>query len=103
MGAEHPIRRTKTAREMAEQMGISVRSVRNIVAEPRSDYEGRAVEKRRRAQQMRLAGASYKQIAEVLGVSIGSVSTLLRIPVPGPDGSDSPENSSHMRSISDPR
>lgn len=101
MGAEHPIRRTKTAREMAEQMGISVRSVRNIVAEPRGDYEGRAIEKRRRAQQMRLAGASYRQIADALGVTIGSVSSLLRIPVPGSDSAAA--NSSHMRSISDPR
>lgn len=35
MAAEHPIRRTLTARETAQRMGISPRTVRNIIAEPR--------------------------------------------------------------------
>lgn len=77
MGAEHPKRRNKTAKEMAEQLGISVRSVRNIIAEPRQNFEARAAEKRGRARQMRAAGASYREIADELGISIGSVSSLL--------------------------
>ncbi|MBF6209265.1 replication protein RepB [Streptomyces gardneri] len=77
MGAEHPIRRNKTARELADELGVSVRSIRNIVAEPRDDYETRAKTKRDRAQALRADGATYRQIADELGVSIGSVSSLL--------------------------
>lgn len=77
MAAEHRKRRTKTAREMAEQLGVSERSIRNIVAEPRDDYEARARAKQQRARELRASGASYRQIADELGVSIGSVSTLL--------------------------
>ncbi|MCX4099102.1 sigma factor-like helix-turn-helix DNA-binding protein [Nocardia sp. alder85J] len=77
MAAEHPKRRTKTAKEMAEQLGISVRSVRNIIAEPRENFEARAAEKRTRARELRADGASYREIADELGISIGSVSSLL--------------------------
>ncbi|WP_082844383.1 sigma factor-like helix-turn-helix DNA-binding protein [Nocardia salmonicida] len=77
MAAENRQRRTKTAREMAEQLGISERSIRNIVAEPRDDYEARAKAKQARARELRAEGATYRQIAEELGISIGSVSTLL--------------------------
>jgi transposase len=82
MGARNPVRRTKTARELAETFGASTRTVQRIIAEPRADYEARAIEKRRRAQQMRGEGASYREIADELGVGIGSVSALLRTPVP---------------------
>lgn len=77
MAAEYRKRRNKTAKEMAEQLGISVRSVRNIIAEPRENFEARAAEKRARARQLRDGGATYSEIAEDLKVSIGSVSSLL--------------------------
>jgi len=77
MVAEHRRRRTKTAREMAEQLGVSERSIRKIVAEPRDAYEARAKDKQIRARQLRATGATYRQIADDLGISLGSVSTLL--------------------------
>ena len=77
MGAENPVRRKKTAKELAEQLGVSVRSIRNIAAEPRDDYETRAKQKRARAAELRAGGATDRQIADELGVSIGSVSSLL--------------------------
>lgn len=77
MAAETRKRRNKTAKEMAEQLGISVRSVRNIIAEPRENFEARAAEKRARARELRDGGATYSEIAEELKVSIGSVSSLL--------------------------
>lgn len=77
MPAEHPVRRNKTAKELAEQLGVSVRSIRNIVAEPRDNYETRAKQKREQAQALRADGATYRQIADEMGISIGSVSTLL--------------------------
>lgn len=77
MAAETRKRRNKTAKEMAEQLGISVRSVRNIIAEPRENFEARAAEKRTLARQLRDGGATYREIADELKVSIGSVSSLL--------------------------
>ncbi|MBF6341762.1 replication protein RepB [Nocardia abscessus] len=77
MAAEHRKRRTKTARELAAQLGVSERAIRKIVAEPRDDYEARARAKQTRARELRARGATYRQIADDLGISIGSVSTLL--------------------------
>ncbi|WP_280232271.1 replication protein RepB [Nocardia cyriacigeorgica] len=82
MGAKNPVRRSKTARELAEEFGASPRTIQRLIAEPREDYESRAIEKRRRAQQMRREGASYREIADELGIGIGSVAALLRTPVP---------------------
>lgn len=77
MSAKNPVRRAKTARELAEQFGTTDRTIRRMIAEPRTDYETRAAERRTRAQALRAAGKSYRQIAEELEISIGSVSTLL--------------------------
>ncbi|MBF6163056.1 replication protein RepB [Nocardia cyriacigeorgica] len=82
MGAKNPVRRSKTARELAEQFGASPRTIQRLIAEPRADYESRAIEKRRRAQQMRSEGATYREIADELGIGVGSVAALLRTPVP---------------------
>jgi DNA-directed RNA polymerase specialized sigma24 family protein len=71
------MRRARTARELAEEFGASVRTIQRHLAEPRDDYETRAAAKRARAQQLRADGASYRQIADELEVSIGSVSSLL--------------------------
>lgn len=78
MPAKNPVRRAKTARELAEKFGASDRTIRRMIAEPRDNYEARAAEKRMKAQQLRDEGATYRQIADVLEVSIGSVSSLLR-------------------------
>lgn len=51
-------------------------------AQARRGRLGAAALSRRRAQQMRGEGASYREIADELGVGIGSVSALLRPPVP---------------------
>ncbi|MEV6064886.1 replication protein RepB [Nocardia asteroides] len=78
MPAKNPVRRAKTARELAEQFGTTDRTIRRMIAEPRTDYETRAARRRDHAQALRAAGATYRQIAEEMGISIGSVSTLLR-------------------------
>lgn len=78
MGARNPVRRTKTAAELAEQFGASRRTIQRLIAEPRIDYETRAAQRRERAQALRAAGASYRQIADEMEISIGSVSSLLR-------------------------
>ena len=68
-----------TAREGAAQLGVSARTVRRLVAEPRDEFEARARQRRVRAAQLRNAGRTYKQIADDLDISIGAVGGLLSI------------------------
>lgn len=78
MAAKNPARRSKTARELAEQFGASDRTIRRLIAEPREDYERRARAKQERAQELRAQGLMYKEIAAEMGISLGSVSLLLK-------------------------
>ena len=77
MPAEIPRRRTKTAREVAEHLGISIRTVRRFAAEPRAEFLARAQARRDRAVELRRTGLKYHQIAEDLDTTIGAVSSLL--------------------------
>lgn len=77
--AETATRRSMTAREGAVQLGVSPRTIRRLVAEPRDDFEDRARERRVRAAQLRNAGASYKEIADEMEISTGAVGALLHI------------------------
>jgi transposase len=76
-GAERPVRRKQTARELAEKFGSSTRTIQRLVAEPRDDYEARARERRNRAAELRKQGLLYREIAETMGCSIGTVGRLL--------------------------
>ncbi|WP_432489006.1 RNA polymerase sigma factor [Kineococcus sp. SYSU DK018] len=92
MSAQQPGRRKVTAREAAEKYGVSPRTVRRLVAEPRSDFLSRAAARRAQAVQLRLDGASYAEIAEAMGCSTGSVGSLLhdarrRGEMPAPEAS----------------
>jgi DNA-binding CsgD family transcriptional regulator len=77
MGAENPIRRSKTANELAARLGCSPRTVRNIVAEPRGEFLARTAANRARAVELRAQGLLYREIAEAMGVSTGAVGKLL--------------------------
>lgn len=77
MAAENPVRRTKTARELAERLGVSVRTIRKIAAEPREEFEDRARQRRERAAELRASGLKYKEIAAEMGISTGAVGALL--------------------------
>lgn len=83
-------RRTRTARELADELGVSERFIRSRRAESREDYEGRAAARRERAATLRAGGATYKAIADELGCSTGTVGRLLHewreqagVPQPG--------------------
>jgi transcriptional regulator with XRE-family HTH domain len=75
-----PVRRqrTKTARYIAEKMGISVRTVCNYVAEERSTYTDRAAARRRIAGEMRAAGASWDEIAAAVNGTPWAARSLVR-------------------------
>lgn len=75
MSALKPIRRNVPARVLAERLGVSERTVHRYIAEPRDEYEARAVERRRRIVEMRGQGMTMRKIAAELGVSVGLVGT----------------------------
>lgn len=73
MVAEKPIRRKKTARELADQLGVSQSTVRRLMAEPRDQYLARANTKREQVAQLRKQGFSVRAIAEKLEISKSAV------------------------------
>ncbi|WP_067828384.1 helix-turn-helix domain-containing protein [Actinomadura kijaniata] len=77
MTASTPERRTKSAKELAEQFGISERHVRRLIAEPRSEYLERAAARRAKAAELRKQGLKLKDIAEEMGCTVGTVGRLL--------------------------
>ncbi|WP_224392898.1 hypothetical protein [Pseudonocardia sp. ICBG1293] len=77
MGALNPRRRKRTAREVAERAGVSERTVRAIVAEPRAEYLARAKARRARVTALRDQGLTYKQIIATTGETEAAVRRLL--------------------------
>src|SRR5699024_7078421 len=70
--ARYP-RNGKTARELAERTGMSVRSAQRLTSEPREVFIKRANEKRVRVQELRAEGLSIRAIAAEIGCSVGIV------------------------------
>jgi DNA-directed RNA polymerase specialized sigma24 family protein len=71
------MRRTQTAQELADKFGVSKSTIKRLVAEDRDDYLARAAERRKQAVELRKQGLKYPQIAEEMGISTGSVGTLI--------------------------
>lgn len=69
--------RPLTAAEAAELLGMSARNVRRLRAEPRSAVIEREAARRERAAALRAEGKSYREIADEMGVSTGTVGHLL--------------------------
>ncbi|WP_116116395.1 helix-turn-helix domain-containing protein [Austwickia chelonae] len=77
MGAELPQRRSITAKEAAKRFGISERSIRRIIAEPREEYLTRAARRRAEALSLREQGLPYSKIAEQIGCPLGTAKRLV--------------------------
>ncbi len=77
MVADNPVRRTLTARAVAEKKGISERTVRRFAAEPRAEFLTRARERRRQAVDLRRQGLKFREVAEAMGVSLGTATRLV--------------------------
>lgn len=75
--ARTPARRKMTAREAAEALGCSPRHIRAVVAEPRAEYLARAAERREKILALRDQGLKYREIADALDISIGTVGTVI--------------------------
>lgn len=66
MSAQFPERRNRTAREIAESMHISQRTVRKAMAEPREEFLARAAERQLKAAELKDHGKTYREIGELL-------------------------------------
>jgi transposase len=71
-------RRQKTAKFLAEHFGVSERTVRNLVAEERGEYEGRARQRREQIIDLYRQGHTAAAIAGQLKVTRQLVSLRLR-------------------------
>ncbi len=71
-------RRKHTARELAERFGVSARTIRNTVAEERTDYEARANARRFEIVELARTGLGVRAIARQMEVDPGLVSKRLK-------------------------
>jgi predicted DNA-binding transcriptional regulator YafY len=69
VSAEIPQRRRMTARQAAQRLGASERTIRRIAAEPRSDYLRRVQERGAQILTWREEGVKWKDIGARLGIS----------------------------------
>jgi DNA-directed RNA polymerase specialized sigma24 family protein len=77
MSAQIPQRRTRTAREIAESLHISQRTVRAAMAEPRDEFLARAAQRREAVMALRREGKKYREISDELGLPMGTVKTII--------------------------
>lgn len=71
-------RNGKTAREVAEKTGLSLRTIMEWTAEPREAYLSRAEERRQEIRELRETGLSMRAIAAEVGCSVGTVHNALK-------------------------
>ena len=69
MAAHIQKKRTLKAREVALLEGISERTVRKYIAQPREDYEKEAQEKRSLALHLRSSGLKWREVAEKMNTT----------------------------------
>lgn len=70
-------RNGRTARELAEKTGLSIRTAQRWTAEPRTNYLSRAEERRLQIRELRETGLSMRAIAAKVGCSVGTVHNAL--------------------------
>lgn len=76
-GARAKQRRAITAKELAQRLGSSERTARRLVAEPRKDFLERAQARRTQVVELRAQGMKYREIADQMGISTGTVGRIL--------------------------
>lgn len=74
-----PVRRRRgiTARTLGDKFGVSARTVQRSIAQSRSDYLASAEARRTQAVELVSSGASWDDIAAVLGCSPGAVRVMV--------------------------
>lgn len=69
MSARVQRQRNLTAKETAQKLGLTERTIRNYIAEHRSDYEERAAARRAQAFNLRNLGQSWAEVATAMQVT----------------------------------
>jgi transposase len=59
MSAHKPLKRKKTAREIAERLGIHVRTVRRYIAQPRAEYLANSLNKSKPWEALEMSRATW--------------------------------------------
>jgi hypothetical protein len=78
MGALEPSKRNAPASVLAARFGVTTRTVRNVIAEPRPEFDARARARQSEALNLRELGLSYAEIGKSLGISRDAASGLVR-------------------------
>lgn len=71
-------RNGRTARELAQKTGLSIRTAQRWTAEPRTNYLTRAEERRQQIRKLRKTGLSMRAIAAEIDCSVGTVHNALK-------------------------
>ena len=59
MAAKHPVKRPAKARELAVQFGVSERTVRSVMAQPREQYEAESLMHTRPWEKLGISRATW--------------------------------------------
>lgn len=73
MAALKPIRRNVSAAVLAERLGVSTRTIKNYMAEPRQAYTDRAAARHARIRELREQGLTMRAIAAEVDCTVGTV------------------------------
>lgn len=71
-------RNGKTAREVAEKTGLSIRTIMEWTAESRDTYLSRSEQRRQKIRELRKTGLSMRAIAAKVDCSVGTVHNALK-------------------------
>lgn len=67
MGAVKPIKRKHTARELAERLGVSERTIQRLMAQPRAEFEAEAHVRQDEALRLRESGLKWSEVGNQMG------------------------------------
>lgn len=79
MAALAPMKRNITAQNMAKKLKVSARRVRQLIAQPRSDYEAEAESRRKTAYNLHFNdGLKWREVAEKMNTTENAVKALAK-------------------------
>ena len=79
MAALEQTKRKKPAKYFAEKMGVSIRTVKRYIAQPRSDYESEAESRRKTAYNLHFKdGLKWRDVAEKMNTTEHAVKALAK-------------------------
>lgn len=79
MAALEQVKRTKPAKFFAKKMGVSVRTVKRYIAQPREDYESEAENRRKTAYLLHHEnGLKWREVAEKMNTTENAVKALAK-------------------------